>query len=139
MFSKCESCHCCEIGSGRQTLIITLLKKDDMRKRGLKLSEMILIVLDRRQMVRWITFEWPTSATVVLPRALSVHPHWQQHAYVSSRQTQHYAAFQYLILFQVLKYYLQQSALALLCRIDLELVKQDLQFKHSQFPHPSCF
>ena len=84
MFSKCESCHCCEIGSGRQTLIITLLKKDDMRKRGLKLSEMILIVLDRRQMVRWITFEWPTSATVVLPRALSVHPHWQQHAYVSS-------------------------------------------------------
>ena len=55
-----------------------------MRKRGLKLSEMILIVLDRRQMVRWITFEWPTSATVVLPRALSVHPRWQQHAYVSS-------------------------------------------------------
>ena len=60
------------------------VQKDYLRKRGLKLSEMILIVLDRRQMVRWITFEWPTSATVVLPRALSVHPHWQQHAYVSS-------------------------------------------------------
>ena len=52
----------------------------------------------------------------------------------TSRQTQYYAAFQYLVLFQVLKYYLQQSALALLCRVDLELVKQDLQFKHSQFP-----